>query len=177
MTEPFSDQLHQGRPRSLGRAAEVVRIVVDDRRRLQELFDCLFDPREDVRMRAADALEKVCRVHPEWFAAYVDRLLADVSGIDQPSVQWHLAQILGEVALSAAQRDAALRLLRSNLAQPRDWLVTTHSLETFARLARQDAGLTAELTSTLLTCDRSTSRAVVARARKIRRELDAEAPE
>jgi hypothetical protein len=55
---------------------------------LDELFACLGNADDIVRMRAADALEKVCREHPEWLVPYADRLLSDVAGIDQPSVHW-----------------------------------------------------------------------------------------
>lgn len=55
MPEPFAEML-QGRPRnSLGRAEEVVNIVLADRPRLDELFASLADSDELVCLRAGDA--------------------------------------------------------------------------------------------------------------------------
>lgn len=88
MREPLVDMLAGGHRNSLGRTEEVVGIVVDDERRLDELFACLDSPDELVRLRAGDALEKVCRERKEWFVPYADRFLAEIGTIDQPSVQW-----------------------------------------------------------------------------------------
>jgi hypothetical protein len=58
MPEAFATVLSiGGTSNSLGRAEEVVQIVLADESRLDELFECLFDD-EWLRMRAIDALEK-----------------------------------------------------------------------------------------------------------------------
>ena len=96
--EPFAEMLAGGHRNSLGRTEEVVGIVLADPGRLDELFASLAVRDELVRMRAGDALEKVCREQPEWFAPRIERLLGDVAQIEQPSVQWHLAQMLQHLA-------------------------------------------------------------------------------
>lgn len=133
--------LSGGNPRSLGRADEVAAIVLADPALLDELFACLGSPDDIVRMRAADALEKVCRQHPEWVEPYVDRLLRDASAIDQPSVQWHLAQMLGEVHLTGGRRELAAAILRRNLEQASDWIVLNYSLQVYATFVRDDPSL------------------------------------
>jgi hypothetical protein len=97
VTEPFADMLKGGHPNSLGRTEEVVGIVVADRAQLEELFATMGHPDEVVRMRVADALEKICREQPRWFVAHVDRLLGDHGRIEQPSVQWHVGQMLQQL--------------------------------------------------------------------------------
>jgi hypothetical protein len=37
-------------------------------------------------MRAADAIEKVCRDRPEWFVHHVERLLGEVASIERAVV-------------------------------------------------------------------------------------------
>jgi len=66
-------------------------------------------------MRAGDALEKICRVHPDWFVPYLPRLLGDVAEIPQASVQWHLAQMFGEIEITDSQRSRAVAILTANL--------------------------------------------------------------
>lgn len=134
-------ELSGGNPRSLGKTDEVVNSVLADGNKLGELFDCLFIDDEIVRMRTADALEKICRQRPSWFASYADRLLTDVAAIDQPSVQWHLAQMIGELHLSEAQRVKAIAILKRNLEKATDWIVLNYSLEVFAQFVRSDSGL------------------------------------
>jgi hypothetical protein len=53
---------------------------------------------------APDALEKVCRQHPDWLEAFIDRFSNDLATSTQPSIQWHLAQIYREVDLTPAQK-------------------------------------------------------------------------
>ena len=57
--------LSGGNPRSLGNTGRVVDLVVRHPARIDELGGCLFSDDEIVRMRAGDALEKICRQRPE----------------------------------------------------------------------------------------------------------------
>lgn len=94
VSEQFAQMLTGGHPNSLGRTEEVVAIVLADQARLEELFATMTSEDEVVRLRVGDALEKVCRVKPGWFLRHVDRLLGDLGEIGQPSVQWHVAQMM-----------------------------------------------------------------------------------
>ena len=136
--EPIKAILTGGNPRSLERTEEVVTLVLGNSIRLNELYGCLLEDDEIIRMRASDALEKVCRQRPEWLQAYVPKLLTDVAPIDQASVQWHLAQILGEVELAPKQRAAACSILKRNLAEKKDWIVVNYSMETLAKFSKYD---------------------------------------
>lgn len=115
--------LSGGDPRSLGRAEEVVQLVLDRPRRVGALFECLFSRDEIVRLRASDALEKVCRARPDLLTPYTERLLVEVPKIDQPSVQWHLAQVLSALPLDGRDRRRAVAALKRNLSQYDDWIV------------------------------------------------------
>jgi hypothetical protein len=151
MYERFTDMLEGGHRNSLGRTEEVVGIVLADQTRLNELFACLAVPNELVRMRAGDALEKVCREHPEWFPPYVERLLGDVGNIVQPSIQWHLAQMLQHLRgdLSDKQAQRATRLLKRNLTRSTDWIVLNVTMDVLAEWAKEDPRLAAWLTKEL----------------------------
>jgi len=129
--------LSEGDPRSLGRAEEVVQLVLDEPRRVGELFACLFSGDEIVRFRASDALEKVCRTRPDLLTPFTERLLVEVPKIDQPSVQWHLAQILSALPLDGRDRRRAVAVLKHNLYQHDDWIVVNLTLEVLATFVRQ----------------------------------------
>jgi len=131
--------LSGGDPRSLGRAGEIAELVLKNPRRLAALFECLFSDDEIVRMRGSDALEKVCRRRPDLLVPFTERLLVEVSKIDQPSVQWHLAQILAEVPLEGNERRRAIAILRRNLLRYDDWIVTNLTLEALANFVRKSA--------------------------------------
>lgn len=143
MAEPFTKLLTGGHPNSLGRAEEVVAIVLADRARLEELFASLADPDELVRMRVGDALEKVCREQPQWFVPHIDRLIDEVGGIEQPSVQWHVAQMLrhlrGDLSVDQARR--ATDLLQRNLTRSTDWIVLNVTMDVLAEWSKDSSAL------------------------------------
>jgi hypothetical protein len=165
--EAVQQALSGGDRRSLGRTEEVVGWVLADGSRLGELFACLFVDDEIVRMRASDALEKVCRQQPHWFVPYTERLLREVAAIDQPSVQWHLAQMLGEIPLNAADTASAISLLRRTLDRYQDWIVINLSLETLAKFARDNHLLREDFLAILQRHAHSRHKSVVARVGKL----------
>lgn len=150
-------------------------MVLVDRARLQELFATMADPDEVVRMRVGDALEKVCREHPGWFVTHTGRLLGDLGLIEQPSVQWHVAQMLhhlrlhGELTDSQAQQ--ATELLQRNLARSTDWIVLNVTMDVLTQWAKNDPRLAAWLAPHLERLGQDARKSVAARAVKRRAEL------
>jgi hypothetical protein len=169
--EPIAQALAGGSPRSLGRSGEVVDRVLETPEQLQELFACLFDTDEVVRMRAADALEKVCRAQPRWLEPYVGRLLIEVARIDQPSVRWHLAQMLAEMDLVGTERDRALAILMANLEQSDDWIVINCTLDSLAAFVRKGWITRRRIASVLRRFERDRRKSVASRARKLHAEF------
>lgn len=115
--------------------------MLKDRTALDPLFRCLFSADETVRMRAVDGLEKIARKRIDLFDGYRARLLTHVSEINQPSVQWHLVQILPRLVPCVRERARAVAILRRNLESCRDWLVTNMTLEAPAEFAIDDMQL------------------------------------
>ena len=80
MAENFADMLIVGdKSNSLGKVSEVIEHILHDPDRLEELYSCLFNEDAWVRMRAADALEKICRQHSDWLEAFIDRFPNDLA--------------------------------------------------------------------------------------------------
>lgn len=135
MSDNFAEILAVGgKSNSLGNVNEIIRKVLKDKTLIDELYSCMFSTDPWVRMRAADAFEKVCREHPEWIEPYVSRIqteLADTS--QQASIQWHLAQIYPQVALTAEQKQNALSWLTNLLSSSEiDWIVAANSMKALA---------------------------------------------
>lgn len=159
--------LSGGDCRSLQGVEEVIAAIRTNPATFAALFECLFSDDEVVRMRAADALEKIARTQPTLFVNYRSRLLNDVAQIDQPSVQWHLAQILAEIELTPAQRARAAVTLKRNLKKYDDWIVVNLTLEALAQFARDDPHLRAELIPILREHQAATRRSIAKRAARL----------
>jgi hypothetical protein len=87
-------KLEGGDRRSIGRADEVVSNVLEDPALLDALFQGIYSDDALVRMRTADAVEKISAKRPEYLQPYKQDLLQVVSQIEQQEVRWHLAQMI-----------------------------------------------------------------------------------
>ena len=123
-------------------------------------------------MRAADALEKFARERPDLVAAEVDRLDAELSNSAQPSVQWHLAQIWGEVPLSPTQHRRGADWLVHTLDTADDWIVLVSSMSALAALAEADPSLRPALRQRLRRHAGSRLPSVAKRASRLLTALD-----
>ncbi len=161
-----------GKSNSLGLVNEVIAEVLNDRSRLDELYECLFDGNAWTRMRAADALEKVCREHPEWLQPYVDKLLDELTTSSQPSIQWHLAQIFAQVALTSQQRSAVQRWLKILLSSKDvDWIVAANGMATLVQFTKAGKFPANETVALLKIQQRHKSKAVVRKATAFLKEF------
>lgn len=168
MSESFAEMLKGGHPNSLGRTEDVVGAVLAEHSRLEELLDTMADTDEVVRLRVGDALEKVCREQPGWFVAHVERLLGDLGQIEQPSVQWHVAQMLQHLRsdLSRDQSRRATELLQRNLTSSTDWIVLNVTMDVLAQWAHHDPPLVGWLMPELERLRQDDRRSVAKRAAK-----------
>lgn len=168
VSESFADLLTGGHPNSLGRTEDVVDMVLAHPARLEELFATMADRDEVVRMRVGDALEKVCRQQPDWFLAYVDRLCGELGQIEQPSVQWHVAQMLHRLRsnLSTTQIERATELLQRNLTRSTDWIVLNVTMDVLTEWAHDDPELAGWLVPVLERRQADRRRSVATRATK-----------
>lgn len=169
MNDTFKTMLAEGgKKNSLGRAEEVVQVVLGDKNRLEELYSCLFLEDAWVRMRAADALEKVCRSQPEWLESYIDRFFIDLAENTQPSIQWHIAQIFGEVILTPRQQQRALAWLTERLQTLNvDWIVAANSMDTLMKFVEKGQYPKDQFRVLLVLQQSHHSKSVVRRATKL----------
>jgi hypothetical protein len=170
--ETFAEVLSVGKPNSLGRADEVVQVVLADKKQLDELYDCIFADDAWIRMRAIDSLEKVCRVHPDWIEEYADKILEELTSSTQPSIQWHLAQIFNQIHLTPKQQKAAVNWMNDLIATTDvDWIVSANTMDTLAQFTRDSKFSQSELTKLLKVQQKHKSKAVLKRANKLLAEF------
>jgi hypothetical protein len=138
--ETIRPMLAGGDRRSIGRANEVVDLVRREPKRVDVLCNCLWDTDACVRMRAADALEKLSREKAEFLQPYRKQLLRLLGETDQREVRWHLAMIIPRLRLTVAQCQRATDLLLLYL-EDKSSIVKTCAMEGLAQLAAQHKGL------------------------------------
>src|SRR5271156_3655488 len=104
-------RLEGGDRRSIGRADEVAGEGERNPRLFPELMAGLWSGDALVRMRAADAAEKVTRGNHELLEPYKKQLLGLMAETREQELRWHLAAMIPRLRLSAKERQLAGSLL------------------------------------------------------------------
>lgn len=129
-----------GHTNSLGRSGEVYDICKDDPSRIGELFACISADDAWVRMRAIDTFEKLVRDDPAIVKPYLPAIFSDLTKSDQPSIQWHLAQIFQEVELDDDQEKTAIAWLENRISSTEvDWIVAANSMKSLMYFNKKGA--------------------------------------
>lgn len=163
---PILGKLQGGDRRSIGRSDEVVAQVLADPALLAPLAEGLLADDPLVRMRAADALEKVTAQHPDWLQAHKALLLGEAARLDQQEVRWHVAQMLPRLELSAGERARAVAILRADLDHE-SRIVRAFALQALSELADRDPAQRQEVLALLEELSVTGCPAVRSRARKL----------
>jgi len=163
--------LQEGDRRAIGRADQVAAAVARNPRLFPELIAGLWSEDRLVRMRAADAAEKVTRGRGELLQPYKKELLGLMAEAEEQEVRWHLAVMVPRLALNGKERKLAASSLNGYL-EDRSSIVKTFALQGLADLARGDTGMRVDVIEILHEAIRNGTAAMQARSRKLLMQLE-----
>lgn len=155
-----------GDRRSIGEADRVAAMVRANPRLFGKLIGGMRSEDRLVRMRAADAVEKLSRERPELLSRYKRELLGLLWEAKEPELHWHVAAIVPRLQLTPGERRRAFEGLEGYL-DSKSSIVKTFALQALAELAERDARLRVEATEILRVALRSGTAAMKARSRKL----------
>ena len=144
----------------------MVRLVLRKPRQFSGLLQCLWSSDEVIRMRAADAAEKISRERPELLQPFKTEILGLADESQQQEVQWHLALMIPRLQLTGPERRRATARLKEYL-KGRSSIVKTHALQGLLELASADEKMRPEVLELLEEASRNGTAAMRARARKL----------
>ncbi|HUV92314.1 MAG TPA: hypothetical protein VMV80_04440 [Anaerolineales bacterium] len=160
------DKLKVGDRRSIGRADEVVAEVLDNTTLFDDLFSGMQHDNPLVRMRSADAVEKITALHPDFLEPYKTTIIEEVAPIEKQEVRWHVAQMVPRLELRETEVNKVFDILLGYLDDDRK-IVKTFSMQALADLAQQHAELIPQVTQILEEQTRTGSPAMKSRGRKL----------
>ena len=164
-------ELLKGRDRrSIGRANDVVERVLAEPQRFKEVFEGMLDDDPIVRMRAADAVEKITAQRPEYLIPYKEALIGQVAHSRQQEVRWHAAAMFSRLPLTPQERRQVLAILE-NYLDDKSKIVKTFAMQALADLALQDSRLKPSIIERLKQLTRDGSPAMQSRGRKLLEKL------
>jgi len=162
--------LKGGDRRSIGGADQVAAIVSKNPRLFPKLISGLRSEDALVRMRAADAAEKVTRTTSELLQPHKDELLALMAETEEQELRWHLAVMVPRLSLNSTERQRATSSLKKYL-EARSSIVKTFALQGLADLAQDDPAIRAIAIKVLREAKRNGTPAMKARSRKLLHRL------
>jgi HEAT repeat protein len=160
-----------GDRRTIGRSNQAASIVSNDPALFPELIAGLWSEDPLVRMRAADAAEKVTRKNRDLLLPYKKELLGLLAEAKQQELRWHLAAIMPRLPLNPKERQAAIFSLEHYL-EDRSSIVRTSALQGLADLAQGDPNLRPKVIEILRQATRNGTPAMKARSRKLLLRLE-----
>ncbi len=163
----FLTLLSGGDLRSIGESNKAVSLVLKNQRLFGDLFKCLYSSDPLIRMRSADALEKITQRHPELLQQYKTNLVDDISRIQQQEVQWHFTELVTRVKLTVADLKQVVQVLEQNLKVSKSNIVRTFSIQAIYDLSLKYEGLEDLVKRLLIEYKDDESAAVRSRIKKL----------
>ncbi len=162
--------LEGGDRRSISGVAEAVAMVSRNSKLFPGLIKGIWHDDALLRMRAADAAEKVTRIKPDLLRPHKGALLGLLAEATEQELRWHLAVMIPRLTLNHDERQLVVSVLESYL-EDRSSIVKTFALQGLADLAREDSRIRAGVIERLREATRNGTAAMKARSRKLLLEL------
>lgn len=163
--------LSGGDLRSIGHVDAVVEFVGNDPDRFNELMTGLTDDRPVVRMRSADAMEKVTRHHPELLQAHQSSLFQQLQIATQQEVRWHLAQVMSRMTWTEEEASGIVHVLTDWIDTETSAIVIVNALQAMFDLSAVHPRFHDELKVLLESQCETGSPAVKSRSKKLLQKL------
>ncbi len=168
--KPIAQTLSGGDRRSTGNSDKVVADVLNHHEKMPELMVAIQHDDPVVRMRAADAAEKISTTHPELLQPFKRLLLTKIGAIPQQEVRWHVAEIIPRLKLTPKERRDAYALFNSYLTD-KSGIVRTFSMQAMYDLSLQDPSLQPETRAMLQQLTATGTPAMKSRGKKLLAKL------
>ena len=158
--------LEGGTLRSIGRSEEVAAEVLANPLLFKYLIRGMQSPDPILRMRSADAAEKITKHNPILLAPHKKKILASIARINQQEVRWHSAQMMSRIEWNAKERGVLIALLEEYL-RDRSSIVRISAMQALADLALKDKKLKSGVVKKLKELTGTGTPAMKARGKKL----------
>ncbi len=162
-------KLSGGNRGSIGRSNEVAAEVLAHPALFPKLFAGFSNDDPVIRMRTADAIEKITTQRPSLLQPDKRKLLAIAGSSGQKEIRWHAALMLPRLALSAKERTVVLDILFDYL-RDKSSIVKTFAMQAIWDLAAADPKLKAQIVPLIEELTSVGTTAMRARGRKLLRQ-------
>lgn len=158
--------------RSIGKSNKVVKSTLANPKIFSDIFAGLLNNDPLIRMRAADAIEKITKIHPEWLQPYKRTLLQKILPLEQQEIRWHVAQMISRLNMTEIERNSVVQVLFTWLDDERESrIVRVMALQALSDFAQLDNRLKNKVTKKLQELLKTGVPSLKSRSRKILKEF------
>ena len=162
--------LSGGDRRSIARSNQALTLLRMHPARMSEVVALTEDADWLVSMRSLDLLDKLAHEHPEWIERHKHVLIGPLADSDKWEIRLQIVRALALFDWTPTERRRVLEILLRDVEHPQKF-VRAWALDSLAIFAEQDASLLPVVRRKLREFERSGSKALAARARRIRERL------
>lgn len=162
--------LSGGDRRSIADSNRVRQLVERDPSLIEDLVALTNDENWLIVQRALDLLEKIAHEHPDWVEPYKRLFVGPLADREQWEIRLQVVRALPLFRWTPAQAHRVDAILRENLEFPQTF-VRAWALDSLARFSEHRRKLAPVVERYLREFERSSSKALQARARHIRERL------
>ena len=169
--KPILKRLSGGDRRSNGASLEVAADVLANPLLFPDLFSGMLSRDPIIRMRSADAVEKVTVHNPGLLQPLKKKLLTKVALIEQQEIRWHAAQLFSRIEWTKPERIRILKILQGYL-NDKSSIVRTFAMQALADIAEKDRKLRPSILRQLRQLTETGTPAMKARGKKLLTQLE-----
>lgn len=163
-------KLRGGDRRSVGNVSAVIATVAKNPDLFSDLVNGLFDSDPVVRMRAADAMEKISGDEPRSLQPFKARLVDLAQQTRQQELRWHLAQMIPRLELTYQETKTVTNIFFDYLTDDSK-IVVTFAMQALSDLAIKNAAVSPRVLKAIEELTQTGSPAIQARGKKLLPEL------
>ena len=168
---PLRPLLTGGDRRGIAQSNRARRLVEREPRRVTELVELTRDDDWLVCQRALDLLEKLAHDHTDWVAPHKRVFIGPLADSDKWEIRLQIVRALPVFDWTPSDMRRVRTILEENVSFPQTF-VRAWALDGLAHFAMRSVSLRRTVMSHLRTFERSSSKALQARARHIRERLE-----
>ena len=159
-------KLRGGDRRSIGKVSEVVAAVQKKPDLFKDLVTGLFDEDPVVRMRAADAMEKISLDNPQSLQPFKTELIRLAQQTQQQELRWHTAQMIPRLKLTSKETATVTDIFFEYL-NDKSKIVVTFAMQALSDLALKRAEASVRVLRAIEKLSRTGSPAIQSRGKKL----------
>ncbi|MGD9058108.1 MAG: hypothetical protein PVG40_04770 [Desulfobacterales bacterium] len=159
-------KLRGGDRRSIGNVDMVVVAVKKKPGLFKNLVSGLFDPDAIIRMRAADAMEKISAGNPRLLQPFKSKLVGLAQQTHQQELRWHLAQMIPRLDLTPQETNTVTDIFVDYLTDDSK-IVVTFAMQALSDLATKKGSVSTHVLDVLENLTQTGSPAIQARGKKL----------